>query len=295
MKNEFVLINGEKFAPENAKISVFDRGFLFGDAIYEVTRSYQGVLFQLEAHIERLLRSANRIQMDLGMTSAEIQKELVEAAAQCDRDVYIRIQISRGSGVIGLDPRLASVPTRVVYVKPFTPFAAEYYENGVKIVVSSVERNTRKGMDPNIKSGNYLNNIMALQQGLAADAHEVLLLNSRGEIQEATTSNIFMVKQGKLITPPLTADILSGITRALILKIARREGVEVEERMIQVDELLKADEVFLTSSTREIMPVSRVDTQGVNSQEFRIGSLTRKLIVLYRQLIQSYVEERSRG
>lgn len=296
---EIVVINGEVSSPENAKISVFDRGFLFGDAVYEVTRSYGRVLFQLEAHVERLFASASRLGMDLGKSQSEVCANIYKYVNLTDQDnVYMRVQVSRGHGPIGMDPSLVSSPNWVVYVKPLAPHKENLYSEGCAVVLSGVKRNDKRALDPNIKSGNYLNNVLAYTDGkerfgkLASklslkpsDLQEVLMVDANGFINEGCTSNVFMVKSGKLITPPDSADILKGITRRIIFDLSLSAGISVEKRPIDPSEIEAADEAFLSSATREVMPIRSIDATLLRSAP---GPVTKLLLKNYREFIAEY-------
>ncbi len=286
---ELVAINGEIFKPNEAKISVFDRGFLFGDAIYEVTRSYGRIFFQIEPHVERLYRSAEWIGMDLGKT----QKQMIEniyniyKKVDCD-DVYMRIQISRGDGPIGMSKNLVKKPNEVIIIYPFVQIDKKYFEEGAKIFVSERLRNAKKALDPNIKSGNYLNNVLAFGEGEKEGAFETFMLNAQGHLTEGTTSNIFMVKGDALITPPSSYDILVGITRGIVMEIAGNLGLKVEEKGFDLKTLQSADEVFLTSSTREIVPVKDVNGKTFQPSKYE---KTKKLMNEYKSYVNRYLDK----
>lgn len=286
---ELVAVNGEIFKPSEAKITVFDRGFLYGDAIYEVTRSYNRIFNQIEPHIERLYRSAQWIDMDLGCTPQQMIEHIynIYKKVNCD-DVYMRIQISRGDGAIGMSKSLPKKPNEVIIIYPFHQIDKRYYEQGAKIFVTERLRNSKKALDPNIKSGNYLNNVLAYIEGEKEGAFETFMVNSLGNITEGTTSNIFMIKGKSLITPPANYDILVGITRTIVMELGESLGLKVEEKGFDLKALQGADEIFLTSSTREIVPIS-----NVNGKTFQVGKFeqTRKLIDEYKAYTNRYLEK----
>ncbi len=285
---ELVAINGHISKPEDAKISVFDRGFLFGDAIYEVTRSYGRILFELEAHVDRLFKSAEQIDMRLQMNKAELIGHIYSIYKKLDIDnVFMRIQISRGQGPIGMSGKIPQSVNEVIYMYPFVPIDSSYYTKGAKAFVTSRLRNSKRALDPNIKSGNYLNNVMAFIEGEKQDAFESFMVNDKNHITEGCTSNIFMVKNGVFITPPSDYDILQGITRKIIMKIAPRIGAKVTEEGFDLKTLQNADEVFLTSSTREIVPINNVNGRSWDVSRF---SLTKKLTEAYKRYIEEYCE-----
>ncbi len=283
---KLVAINGEVFKPTEAKISVFDRGFLFGDAIYEVTRSYGRIFFEIEAHIERLYKSAQSIEMELPLSQPQLIEHIYKLYKNinCD-DIYMRIQISRGDGPIGMSRKLVSQPNEVIIMYPFHQIDEKYYREGAKIFVTQRLRNTKKALDPNIKSGNYLNNVLAFNEGEKENALETFMVNADGHITEGTTSNIFIVKDGEIITPPKSYDILAGITRSIVLRLATDLGYTVREEGFDLSTLREADEVFLTSSTREIVPISNVNGKSYDINKF---IKTQALIKEYKSYIERY-------
>ena len=262
---------------------------MFGDAIYEVTRSYERIFFQIEAHIDRLFKSAASIEMDLGRTQGQMIEQIynIYKNVNCD-DVYMRNQISRGEGPIGKSRGLVKRPNEIIIIYPFVQIDKKYYEQGAKIFVTDRLRNAKRALDPNIKSGNYLNNVLAYSEGEKVGAFETFMINMEGNITEGTTSNIFIVKESTLITPPRSYDILVGITRGIVIEIAKNLGYSVREEGFDLKTLQQADEVFLTSSTREIVPVT-----DVNGKTFQIAKFekTKRLIDEYKKYVDTYVEE----
>jgi branched-chain amino acid aminotransferase len=252
-------IDGVTTAPERARIPVLDRGFLYGDSVYEVLRTYEGALFALEAHLGRLQCSAGRLAIELPgreRLAAELRR-VVRAAGNAES--YCRVIVTRGSGPLTLDPTTAIRPLRVIVVKEYEPFPDWTYERGVRVMVPSVRRTSPGSLDPAIKSGNYLNSVMALGEARRAGFFDALLLDGSGRVTEATSSNVFAWKDGQLVTPPLEVGILSGVTRGLLLELVRSLGIPCEERQLPLDDLLAADEVLLTSTLREVQPVVAVD------------------------------------
>jgi branched-chain amino acid aminotransferase len=289
MNADLVAINGQIFKPEDAKISVFDRGFLFGDAVYEVTRSYGRILYQIEPHIQRLYQSAEKIGMDLEISEDEAIRELYRIYRLVDKDdKYLRVQVTRGEGAIGMSSQLATKRNWVVYIKDIDRVPQEFYDEGVAIVTSQRHRNTKLALDPNIKSGNYLNNVLAFQDAAKYRAFEAVMVDNKGFITEGTTSNIFRVERGVIYTPPTTSDLLKGITRATVFEIARQEKLELIESHFTPRELRDSDEVFLTSSTREVLPVATVD--GTKIKSHRAGVVTQKIAKAYKQAVAYYCE-----
>ncbi len=255
-----VCLNGVPVPPEKAVVSVFDRGFLYGDSVYEVVRTYRGVPFELEAHLQRLSGSAARIGMDLPVPLSMLTEEVRLAHATTgNQESYLRIVVTRGSGEIGLDPSLAEAPTRLVIAQTLKTPPPEVYQDGAKVVLVAVRRNLRTAIDPQAKTGNYLNSVMALAEARARGGFEAVMLDHRDPITEGASSNVFLVVSNVLLTPSLEVGILRGVTREVVLEVARKAGLRVLEVPV-VEEMMKsADEVFITSSIREIVPVVAVD------------------------------------
>jgi branched-chain amino acid aminotransferase len=262
-----------------AKVSVYDRGFLYGDSIFETIRTYAGEPFALDEHLCRLEGSAARVAIDLPVTRAVFAQEIRLAirAARNDESTA-RAMVTRGSGPVGLDPALATAPLRVVLIEPLVMPPAILYRDGVAAILTKVERASDAAHGA--KVGNYLASLLALKQARAANAHEALILDQRDNITEGTTSNVFVVKGGVVITPPEGAGILLGITRRHVIEVARARRVEVREAAISRDELFAADEIFLTSSIREILPVVRVDGNVIGSGA--PGAMTRAIHTSFR-------------
>jgi branched-chain amino acid aminotransferase len=267
----WVSLNGEILEGKKAKISIFDRGFLFGDSVYEVTRSYQGVFYLFDEHLDRLENSAHMIAMSLDWSRERFKEEIIKLVDTVkdkfpeSTDFYIRIIVTRGEGEIHLDPAMSEGNQVVMILKPFGGNPAEWWAKGVSLKISSVLRNHPKALHPNAKSGNYLNNILALREAKKEDFFDAVLLDSMGRVTESTTSNIWIVKDGILKTPPLDVGILRGITREKVIEYASRLGVPCEETHLFKEDLLSAEECFLTSSTKEILPVAYVDNHDMSS------------------------------
>ncbi|MCB9062240.1 MAG: aminotransferase class IV [Halobacteriovoraceae bacterium] len=269
---------------EDAKISVFDRGLLFGDSVYEVTRTYRKIPFLFEEHLDRLWRSAEQIYMPIQYSRQEIYDECQKLIDSFDnQEVYLRIMVTRGEGAIGLDPDLAGTNNLIIFARIQEENPKWWYEKGVNMAITDIIRNPKKATDPNIKSGNYLNNMLAYIKAKKKGAFDAIMLNNEGLVTEGTTSNIWMVKQGKLFTPPVGVGILEGITRKKVLEICKENKIEAIEKNFHKDELIAADEAFLTSSTKEIVPITQVD--AVNIKDGVPGKLTMRLMDLYRQLL----------
>lgn len=283
-----VVVDGAVVAPEAAKVSVFDRGFLYGDSVYEVIRTYGGRPWALEEHLGRLERSAEMIGMRLPVSQDTLREEVhrgLEAAGE--PEAYVRIVVTRGAGPIGLDPALAERPVRIVLVLPLVPQPVAQYADGVSVVL--VEPGPRAGLLPvsesgTAKTGNYLPNVLAVRDARAKGGYEALLLDPSGRVWEGASSNVFIVRGGALRTPPLTAGILEGITRRHVIRIARARGRVVEEADVTRDDVVGAEEVFLTSTLREIVPVVRIDGRPVS--DGRPGPVARELLDAFHEEVR---------
>jgi branched-chain amino acid aminotransferase len=291
-----VNMGGKLVAPSEAKISIFDRGFLYGDSVYEVIRTYLGAPFELAEHLGRLERSAERIGLalpwDAGRTAAEIARTLVAAAGDDPTEPaaapwnrgerYLRVIMTRGEGELGLDPALAVNPLAILVVRPVQgpPLAA--YRDGVKACVVGVQRNDPRAVDPGAKTGNYLNNVLAVREARAAGAYEAFMLDRDGYVTEGSTSNIFVVRGGVLSTPSLAAGILEGVTRGVVLRLARELSIAAREENLWPRDLEGADEIFITSTIREIVPVTRLGDAAVGAG--RPGPVTTRLHGAFRAL-----------
>ncbi len=277
-----VYLNGKFVEKEQARVSVFDHGFLYGDGIYETMRAYEGTIFLLKKHLGRLKRSARAVSLKLPIPLNDIGGALNESLkVNRLRNAYVRLHISRGPGEIGLDPALCPVPTMVITAKPFHEYPAGYYERGLKVAVVKTRRNHPLAVSPSIKSTNFLNNILARIEAKKARAYEGIMLNWEGYVAEGTISNIGMVKKGVLYTPGLDTGILEGVTRDLVLRLARRKKITVRETRILPKNLLAADECFITNTTMEIMPVTTINRKIIGSG--KPGPLTTLLLREYRK------------
>jgi branched-chain amino acid aminotransferase len=289
-----VYLDGEFLPKEKATISVFDHGFLYGDGVFEGIRAYSGRVFRLDEHVERLYRSAKAIMLDIPLTVAEMREAILETCRRNNlANGYIRVVVSRGPGDLGIDPRNChGKATVVVIADKLTMYPASMYENGMAIITTATRRNSPAALDPNIKSLNYLNNILAkIEVNRAARAGgdipvgEGLMLNLDGYVAEATGDNIFLVTGGKLITPPTHVGILEGITRNCVLELAAQVGIPAEERVFTLTTVYGANEIFLTGTGAEVVPVVRVDDRTI--ADGKPGPITKQLIAAFRQLVNS--------
>ena len=284
----------DKFVQEHdAVISVFDHGFLYGDGVYETIRSYGPRLFMRDQHLSRLFRSAEAIGLTIPIPLKEWADILHEAMARNkvgtdQRDAYLRITVSRGTGDIGLNPALCPSPTVVVMTKPLVPPASELYEKGVNIIVASTKRNLPSALPPQMKTLNFLNNILAKREALAAGAFDSILLNWEQHLTECTISNLFFVADGRLRTPALECGLLDGITRGIVIRLGGELHIRVEEGHFTVDRLYQADECFLTNTSMEIMPVSMVDTKKI--ARGKPGLVTLKLRAQFLKARERFLE-----
>jgi branched-chain amino acid aminotransferase len=280
----------DKFVPqEEAVVSVFDHGFLYGDGVYETLRAYRGRVFQLAEHLARLERSASRIQLHLPVSPERLTDLLRESLKRNQlQEAYLRITVSRGAGEIGLDPALCKSPTLVIITKPFQPYPESLYTDGVSVIIANTRRNLPEALPPQVKSLNFLNNILAKIEAKAAGAQEALMLNHRGELTEGTTSNLFVVHRGRVRTPAVECGILKGITRGLVLQLASELGIPSEEARLTVDDLLRAEECFLTNTTQEVLPVTRVNGTVIGNG--RPGEITRRLHASFRTGLDRFLD-----
>jgi len=278
----FASVNGNVVPAEQARVSVLDNGFTFGDAVYETLRTYAGRPFHLDRHLERLRASAARLGFEAPFGDDVFARRLDGLLARAgNEESYIRIILTRGEGDISYRFDRVKGPTLVMVAKPFEPPPERDYAEGIPVVIASVRRNHPRALDPAIKSNNLLNNILAVREGQARGAAEAILLNDLGEVAEGASSNVFVVKDGRAATPPLAAGILSGITRRLILDLCREVGVPAREETLLVTDLFAADEVFITSTTKEAAPVRTIDGKPVASG--RPGPVHRRILQAYRE------------
>ena len=292
----WIFLNDKFVKQEDAVVSVFDHGFLYGDGIYETIRSYGSRLFMCEQHITRLFRSAEAIGLTIPIHRTHWPGLLHESMARNDvgtlqRDAYLRVTVSRGAGGIGLDPALCPSPTVVIMAKPLVAPAAALYETGVDVILATTRRNLPSALSPQIKSLNFLNNILAKREALAAGAFESVLLNWEGHVAECTTSNLFFVTDGCLRTPSLECGLLDGITRSVVLQLAKEERIPVEEGRFTPAALYQSDESFATNTSMEILPVTSVDRKPIG--DGKPGPLTRALRSLFSGARERFLEPAS--
>ena len=261
----YIYLNGDFVGEEEAKVSVFDHGFLYGDGIFEGIRAYNGRIFALDEHVDRFFESAKSIMLELPLTRAGFKEAILETVRRNNlQDAYIRPVASRGKGPLGLDPTRCPDPTVVIIVDPEVrhPEAAGQAPTdakGIKVITTTLRRNGPDVMSPRVKSTNYLNNILAKLQAHAAGAQEALFLNSQGLVCELTGDNVFVVKESRVVTPPLWVGLLDGITRRQIIRLAGEEGLDVAEEPLTLHDLYTSDECFAAATRVEILPIGSID------------------------------------
>ncbi len=280
-----IYINGQFFNKEDAKISVYDHGLLYGDGVFEGLRAYSGKVFRLQQHIDRLYESARAIMLQIPMTMEALSAAVNETVAKNSlQDAYIRLVVTRGSGALGLDPNKTSNPQIIIIADSITLYPIEFYEKGMAIITASTIRNHPAALSPRIKSLNYLNNILAKIEGLQAGCVEALMLNHKGEVAECTGDNIFIVKDGVLKTPPTDAGILEGITRNAVIDLAREHGITCLETAMTRHDVIVADECFLTGSAAEVIPVVKVDSRSIGDGQ--VGPISKKLQSAFQKMVR---------
>ena len=277
-----IFLNGQLVGKEQAVVSVFDHGLLYGDGVFEGIRVYGGNVFLLKAHIERLYESAKAIRLEIPMTQAAmIQATKETAAANGIGDGYIRLIVTRGAGSLGLDIRRTSDPQVIIIADTITLYPPEIYQNGMNLITASTIRNHPAALPARIKSLNYLNNILAKIEGTDAGTVEALMLNHKGEVAECTGDNIFILKNGVLKTPSPDAGILEGITRNAVLQLAREAGIPTQETTLIRHDLYVADEMFLTGTAAEVVPVVSLDGRKIG--DGKPGPITLRLLELFHE------------
>lgn len=285
-----VSINGSIVSPHEATISIFDRGFLYGDSIYEVTYSEQGTLVFFKEHLDRLYNSASLLNLNIYLSREEIIKQALATLKHSKIPrAYIRIIITRGETQIGLDPSLSTNNNVVIIVKPQEKYPEKLYNEGLKIHIASILRNDIHAINPNAKSGNYLNNVMAISEAKEKGFDDAIMINKHAEVTEGTSFNIWMVTNGVIYTPPSKSGLLKGITRDKVIGICRQNNLALKVESFKEEDILCADEVFITSSTKGIMPVKQMGTKllGTDTRDWPISTQLR---VMYENLIEKELE-----
>ncbi|WP_043930850.1 branched-chain-amino-acid transaminase [Bacillus sp. EB01] len=284
MSSQFIFLDGKFVKKEEAVISVYDHGFLYGDGVFEGIRVYNGNIFRLDAHIKRLYESAHSIRLEIPYTIEEFKQIIVETVRKNElSSAYIRPVVSRGMGNLGLDPNSCSNPKVIVIAEPLALYPQELYERGLKIGSVATRRNRPDVLSPQIKSLNYLNNILVKLEANQAGLDEALMLNDQGYVTEGSADNIFIIKNGVIFTPPVYLGALEGITRNAIIELARDSGYEVREQPFTRHDVYIADEVFLTGTAVEVIAVIDVDTRKIG--DGKPGPITNHLLKEFRKLV----------
>jgi branched-chain amino acid aminotransferase len=289
----WVFLHDRFVRKDEAVVSVFDHGFLYGDGVYETIRSYGSRIFMRDQHLNRLYRSAEGIGLEIPIPRKDWPALLHEAMIRNEighgrADAYLRITISRGEGDIGLDPALCKRATTVIMAKPLMPPSAHLYREGVSLTVARTKRNLPDALSPHIKATNFLNNILAKREAIAAGTFDSLLLNWQDELAECTVSNVFFITDGRLCTPALECGILDGITRNIVLQLAAEAGIDAEEGRYTLPDLSGASECFVTNTSMEIMPVTRI--AGAPVGKGVPGPLTGRLRTLFTRESERFLE-----
>lgn len=280
-----VYINGKLYDEQDAKISVFDHGLLYGDGIFEGIRIYDGCIFRLDQHIDRLEKSARAIRLEMPWSHEELCNAVVEACVANDlHDGYIRQVVTRGRGSLGLSPKTCSDPQHIVIADKISLYPEEFYKNGLKIITVPTRRNNSAALPPMVKSLNYLNNILAKMEAQTCGFQEALLLNDEGYVAECTGDNFFIVSNGTIFTPPVSAGSLGGITRGAVIDAVRELGIPFEEKNLTRYDCWTCDEFFLTGTAAELVPVIEVDARRIGAG--KPGQITNRLLEVFRRNVR---------
>ena len=280
-----VWLNGELLRAEDVKISVYDHGLLYGDGVFEGIRSYGGRVFQLDRHLQRLYASAEAIRLAIPFTAEQLNQAIYQTMqANSQSDAYIRLVVTRGPGDLGLDPNKTNAPVVFIITDRIALYPREMYEKGMTVITAKTVRTPPQSLNPRVKSLNYLNNILAKIEANEAGASEAVMLNYDGYVSECTGDNIFLVRAGTILTPPVDAGILEGITRRCVIGLANENGIDVEQANLLPDDLYGADECFLTGTAAEVVPVTRIDRSVIGTGQ--PGPITTLLIDAFHKYVQ---------
>ena len=284
-KHSTVYIDGQFLPESEAKVSVFDHGLLYGDGVFEGIRFYNGRVFRLEEHHDRLWDSARSICLEIPMSKEEMTEALLETIRQNDmRDGYIRQIVTRGVGNLGLNPVQCKRPSVIIIAAPIALYPEEAYRSGLTIVTCATRRAGAAVLNPAVKSLNYLNNVMARIEANLAGADEALMLNDAGNVAECTADNVFIIKKGQIFTPPISAGALRGITRSVVFEIADELGIKITETDITRHDVFVADECFLTGTAAEVIPVIKADGRMIGTG--KPGAISTRMIARFRELVR---------
>jgi len=286
LESQWIFLNGKFVKKEDAVVSVFDHGFLYGDGVFEGIRVYSGNIFRLDAHLKRLYESAQSILLTIPYSKEQISQLIIETVNKNElQSAYIRVVVSRGKGNLGLDPSSCSTPSVIIIAEELTMYPKEFYERGIKIASVASRRNRPDVLSPQVKSLNYLNNILVKLEANQTGVQEALMLNDQGYVTEGSADNIFIVKNGIIYTPPVYLGALEGITRNAIIDVAKAMGVEVKETPFTRHDVYTADEVFLTGTAIEVIAVIEVD--GRTIRDGKPGIVTNALLEEFRKIVTS--------
>jgi branched-chain amino acid aminotransferase len=281
-----IYIDGQFFEKEHAKVSVFDHGLLYGDGVFEGIRFYNGRVFRLEEHVDRLFDSARAICLAVPLSRADMTAAVIETIRRNElRDGYVRLVITRGEGNLGLSPDHCPRPTIIIIASKITLYPEEMYQGGLKVVTCATRRIPHGALSPMVKSLNYLNNVLAKIEATAAGAGEGLMLNEQGYVAECTGDNIFIVKRGEIFTPPIASGALAGITREVVFEIAAEADIRITEPELTRYDIFTADECFLTGTAAEVIPVVTLDQRTIG--DGAPGPVTRRLMERFHELTQT--------
>ncbi|MBI1303933.1 MAG: branched-chain-amino-acid transaminase [Phycisphaera sp.] len=280
-----VWLDGHLVDKQHATVPVYDHGLLYGDGVFEGIRVYNGRIFKLKSHLERLAASAHAIHLTLHYTIREIEQAVRETVvANGLKDAYIRLVVTRGAGPLGLNPFTCPKPATIIIVDRITLYPEEMYAEGMPVIVAKRPRVPVECLDPAVKSLNYLNNILAKVEAIEAGCHEAVMLNTDGEVCECTGDNIFLVRGSRIVTPPVSAGLLNGVTRLFVMnEVAPACGIDVAERTLRLDDLFTADEIFLTGTAAEVIGVRSVNGTAIG--EGRVGPITGRLVSEFRSRV----------
>ncbi len=282
----YVYLNDRIVPAEDAVVSVFDHGFLYGDGIYETMRAYNGIVFMIDEHIKRLFRSASLIGLKIPYNSEKLKSSIYKTIqANNLENAYIRLTISRGCGSLGLDPDFCQKPSIVIIAKEQKDYPKSLYQKGLKVIIAKTRRNFKEAINPRIKSLNFLNNILAKLEAKEKNANEAIMLNVYGKLTEGTICNVFFYKDNVLFTPSVDCGILDGITRGIVIDIAKKQGIRVKEGKFTKTDIYSANEIFVTNTTMEVMPVSELD-----GNKYPAGEISKNLRKFYRQKVKEYIK-----
>ncbi|MDD5496437.1 MAG: branched-chain-amino-acid transaminase [Candidatus Omnitrophica bacterium] len=281
-----IYLNGKLVDKNKAHISVFDHGLLYGDGVFEGIRTYDCLVFRLKEHIDRLFKSADAIELKIPMTKIELIEAIIKTLkANKLRDAYIRLVVTRGEGDLGLDPRKCGKPTVFIITDKIVLYPSEFYQKGLEIVTATTRRNLAQALDPRIKSLNYLNNILAKIDAIKSGTEEAIMLTHDEYVSECTGDNIFIVANGELLTPPVDIGALEGITRDAVINVARRHDIPFYEKLLRMEDLYNANEVFLTGTAAEIIPVINIDERQIANG--KPGKLTLRLMEELKEITKT--------